>query len=82
MQEPITIIKLVINLITTKLTSNYNFPILFVKRKPTSKKSKDLKFRMVVDYRLLNSITESFKIFLPQITDILQNTSGKNFTVS
>ncbi|GBM25793.1 Retrovirus-related Pol polyprotein from transposon 17.6 [Araneus ventricosus] len=57
-------------------TSNYSSPIIFVKKKSDSKK---LKFRMVVDYRLLNSITESFKICLPKIADILHEISGKKW---
>ncbi|GBO31034.1 Transposon Tf2-9 polyprotein, partial [Araneus ventricosus] len=57
-------------------TSNYSFPIIFVKKKSDSKK---LKFRMVVDYRLLNSVTESFKICLPKIADILHEISGKKW---
>ncbi|GBO04024.1 Retrovirus-related Pol polyprotein from transposon 17.6 [Araneus ventricosus] len=57
-------------------TSKYSFPIIFVKRKSDSKK---LKFRMVVDYRLLNSVTESFKICLPKIADILHEISGKKW---
>ncbi|CAL1266838.1 unnamed protein product [Larinioides sclopetarius] len=57
-------------------TSNYSFPIIFVKKKSDSK---NLKFRMVVDYRLLNNVTESFKICLPKITDILHNISGKKW---
>ncbi|GBO41466.1 Retrovirus-related Pol polyprotein from transposon 412 [Araneus ventricosus] len=57
-------------------TSNYSFPIIFVKKNSDSKK---LKFRMVVDYRLLNSVTESFKICLPKIADILHEISGKKW---
>nr|GBL67533.1 Retrovirus-related Pol polyprotein from transposon opus [Araneus ventricosus]GBL68087.1 Retrovirus-related Pol polyprotein from transposon opus [Araneus ventricosus] len=57
-------------------TLNYSFPIIFVKKKSDSKK---LKFRMVVDYRLLNSVTESFKIYLPKIADILHEISGKKW---
>nr|GBL57858.1 Transposon Tf2-6 polyprotein [Araneus ventricosus] len=34
---------------------------------------------MVVDYRLLNSVTESFKICLPKIADILHEISGKKW---
>lgn len=59
-------------------TSNYNFPVIFVKKKPFMDNPKDQKFRMVIDYRLLNSVTHSFKICLPKISDILHNISGKS----
>lgn len=60
-------------------SSSYSFPVLFVKKKtPPGKNTKDLKWRMVVDYRLLNSITEAYKICLPKINDILHSISGKN----
>ena len=32
---------------------------------------------MVIDYRLLNSITESFKICLPKISEIIHTIAGK-----
>ena len=57
-------------------TSNYAFPVLFVKKKPLPGESK-LKFRMVIDYRLLNSITESFKICLPKISEIIHTIAGR-----
>lgn len=57
--------------------SNYAFPVLFVKKKPLPGE-KDLKFPMVIDYRLLNSITESFKICLPKISDIIHTIAGRN----
>ncbi|GBO12368.1 hypothetical protein AVEN_236964-1, partial [Araneus ventricosus] len=57
-------------------SSNYSVPISFVKKKSDSK---GLKIRMVVDYRLLNSVTESFKICLPKIADILHEISGKKW---
>lgn len=61
-------------------SSSYAFPVLFVRKKlnPHDDPSNP-KFRMVVDYRLLNDITESFKIQLPKITDILQQISGNNY---
>lgn len=60
--------------------SSYNFPVIFVKKKPLpGSDSKNLKFRMVVDYRLLNSITETFQICLPKISEILHQISGKNY---
>lgn len=63
-------------------SSNYCFPILFVKKKPYVSDPKLQKFRMVIDYRLLNSVTETFKICLPNIKDILHSISGKKLYVS
>lgn len=60
-------------------SSNYCFPVIFVKKKSLPGEDNKQKFRMVVDYRLLNSITESHKICLPKITDIIQNISGKTW---
>lgn len=57
--------------------SNYSFPVIFVKKK--SVPNSELKFRMVVDYRLLNCITEPFKICLPKITNIMHNIAGRKF---
>ena len=57
-------------------TSNYIFPIVFV-RKKNHDNSTELNFRMVVDYLLLNAITESFQIYLPKITEILHKIAGK-----
>lgn len=59
-------------------TSSYSFPILFVKKKSSSNDStEEPKFRMVIDFRLLNCITESFKICLPKISDIIANIAGR-----
>lgn len=59
-------------------SSSYAFPVIFVRKKsPQSTPESEIKFRMVVDYRLLNSITESFKICLPKINEILHNIAGK-----
>lgn len=60
-------------------SSNYCFPVIFVKKKALPGENNKQKFRMVVDYRLLNSITEAHKICLPKITDIIQNISGKTW---
>lgn len=60
-------------------SSNYNFPIIFVKKKPYVDDPSKQKFRMVIDYRLLNSVTQSFKICLPKITDILHKIAGNKF---
>ena len=60
--------------------SNYCFPVIFVKKKtPEGTDPKDLKFRIVVDYRLLNCITESYKICLPKISEILHNIAGRKY---
>lgn len=61
-------------------TSNYCFPIIFVKKKQNpSDVNKELKFRMVVDYRLLNCITEPYKICLPKISDVIHTIAGRKF---
>ncbi|GBM70713.1 hypothetical protein AVEN_229335-1, partial [Araneus ventricosus] len=55
-------------------SSSYCFPVIFIKKKQNPKDSNsEPKFRMVVDYRLLNSITETFKICLPKISEIIKN---------
>ena len=41
----------------------------FVKEKPLPGENK-LKFKVVIDYSLLNSITEGFKICQPKISEI------------
>ncbi|GBM16853.1 Transposon Tf2-9 polyprotein [Araneus ventricosus] len=58
-------------------SSSYCFPVIFVKKKPLPGKGNKQKFRMAIDYRLLNCITESHKICLPKIMDIIQNIAGK-----
>lgn len=61
-------------------TSSYSFPVIFVKKKlPPNADPNKLKFRMAVDYRLLNCITESYQICLPKISDILHSISGKQY---
>lgn len=60
-------------------SSSYCFPVIFVKKKPYTSDPKLQKFRMVIDYRLLNSVTETFKICLPKINDILHLISGKSY---
>ncbi|GBO41049.1 Retrovirus-related Pol polyprotein from transposon 17.6 [Araneus ventricosus] len=59
-------------------SSSYCFPVIFVKKKQnTNDSNSEPKFRMVVDYRLLNSITETFKICLPKISEIIKNIAGR-----
>lgn len=58
-------------------TSSYSFPVIFVKKKPFTKDPNKQNFRLVIDYRVLNSITESFQICLPKINEIIQNISGR-----
>ncbi|GBO23000.1 Transposon Tf2-9 polyprotein, partial [Araneus ventricosus] len=58
--------------------SSYCFPVIFIKKKQNPNDSNsEPKFRMVVDYRLLNSITETFKICLPKISEIIKNIAGR-----
>ncbi|GBN53012.1 Transposon Tf2-6 polyprotein [Araneus ventricosus] len=59
-------------------SSSYFFPVIFIKKKQNPNDSNsEPKFRMVVDYRLLNSITETFKICLPKISEIIKNIAGR-----
>ncbi|GBO44515.1 Transposon Tf2-6 polyprotein [Araneus ventricosus] len=59
-------------------SSSYCFPVIFIKKKQNpSDSNSEPKFRMVVDYRLLNSITETFKICLPKISEIIKNIAGR-----
>lgn len=61
-------------------SSSYNFPVIFVKKKTTPGTSpEEIKFRMCIDYRLLNCITESFTICLPKISEILHSIAGKKY---
>ncbi|GBM63420.1 Uncharacterized protein K02A2.6 [Araneus ventricosus] len=61
-------------------SSSYCFPVIFIKKKQNPNDSNsEPKFRMVVDYRLLNSSTETFKICLPKISEIIKNIAGENF---
>ncbi|GBN59409.1 Transposon Tf2-8 polyprotein, partial [Araneus ventricosus] len=59
-------------------SSSYCFPVIFIKKKQNpSDSNSEPKFRMVVDYRLLNSITETFKICLPKISEIIKSIAGR-----
>ncbi|GBO19656.1 Retrovirus-related Pol polyprotein from transposon gypsy [Araneus ventricosus] len=59
-------------------SSSYCFPVIFIKKKQNPNDSNsEPKSRMVVDYRLLNSITETFKICLPKISEIIKNIAGR-----
>ncbi|GBN62599.1 Uncharacterized protein K02A2.6, partial [Araneus ventricosus] len=59
-------------------SSSYCFPVIFIKKKQNPNDiNSEPKFRMVVDYRLLNSITETFKICLPKISEIIKNIAGR-----
>ncbi|GBO03964.1 hypothetical protein AVEN_116412-1 [Araneus ventricosus] len=59
-------------------SSSYCFPVIFIQKKQNPNDSNsEPKFRMVVDYRLLNSITETFKICLPKISEIIKNIAGR-----
>ncbi|GBM17452.1 hypothetical protein AVEN_193752-1 [Araneus ventricosus] len=55
-------------------SSSYCLPVIFIKKEQNPNDSNsEPKFRMVVDYRLLNSITETFKVCLPKISEIIKN---------
>ncbi|GBL82852.1 Retrovirus-related Pol polyprotein from transposon 17.6 [Araneus ventricosus] len=59
-------------------SSSYCFPVIFIKKKQNPNDSNsEPKFRMVVDYRLLNSITETFKICVPKICEIIKSIAGR-----
>ncbi|GBO18188.1 Transposon Tf2-6 polyprotein [Araneus ventricosus] len=59
-------------------SSSYCFPVIFIKKKQNpNDNNSEPKFRMVVDYRLLNSITETFKICLPKISEIIKSIAGR-----
>lgn len=58
-------------------TSSYSFPVIFVKKRPLSKDPNKQKFRLCIDYRLLNGISQSFQVCLPKISEIIQNIAGR-----
>lgn len=61
-------------------SSPYNSPILIVPKKPDANGNK--RFRLVVDFRKLNDVTESDAYPLPNITEILDQLGrSKYFTV-
>ena len=59
--------------------SQYSFPIVFVKKKSNSKTSnpEHIKYRMTIDFRLLNNILDSDPYPVPNIKEILHSISGK-----
>lgn len=59
-------------------TSEYAFPVIMV-RKPSSNPENPPKYRMAIDFRLLNQITELYKVHIPKIKDITQKVAGFNF---
>lgn len=63
--------------IIQKSDSNYAFPVIFVRKK--SNDNKETKFRMAIDFRLLNEILESYPYPIPDIKEILQNISAKKY---
>lgn len=67
--------------IIERSSSNYSFPCLFIKKKQTPQQIKDnqFSFRFVVDFRLLNKITENFSYPLNKVQDILQNLAGHKY---
>lgn len=65
--------------IIEKCTSNFNSPVILVDKKNDNGEMTD--FRLVVDYRKLNEITESANFPIPSIDEILDGLSGcKYFT--
>jgi hypothetical protein len=52
--------------------SSYAFPIIFVKKKSKGEQ----KYRMAIDFRLLNEITMLYKVAIPKIKEIVQTISG------
>ena len=62
-------------------SSRYAFPVVFVKKKSTSKTNnpEHIKYRMACDYRLLNEILDPLPYPIPDIKEILQSISGKKY---
>lgn len=66
--------------IIERSNSHYAFPVIFVKKKQNIKdKGKEAKYRMAIDYRLLNQILQTYSYPIPDIKDILYLISGKKF---
>ena len=65
--------------IIEKSNSNYSFPALFDQKKVSSKNNnpENITFRMTIDFRLFNAITQNITYPVPDIREILQNISGK-----
>ncbi len=58
-------------------TSNYSFPVIFVKKKNSKTDDPKLvKYRMAIDYRLINQITPLFPFKLPDIKALMQDIAG------
>ncbi len=57
-----------------KSQSNYCFPILMVKK--PQKEGQEVKYRMAVDYRALNTFIPLLPVELPRIKEILHKISG------
>jgi len=63
--------------------SSYSFPAIFVPKKQNpNSDNKKRSYRMAIDFRLLNDITEPFIIQLPLISDILHSIAGQNWYVT
>lgn len=63
--------------IIEKCQSNYNSPAILVSKKDDKGEYTD--FRLVIDYRKLNEITEATKFPIPLIDDILDGLNGCSF---
>lgn len=67
--------------IIRKSDSPYSFPVVFVQKK-SSEKTNDptkIKYRMAVDFRLLNEILEHYNYPLPDVKEILKSIGGKKY---
>jgi phage gp16-like protein len=61
--------------------AEYTFPIIFI-RKPAKNPNDPIKHRMAIDYRLLNSISELYRVHIPTVKSIVQEVAGfKWYTV-
>lgn len=67
--------------IIKKSTSDYAFPVIFVKKKgtQTDENKEEVRFRMATDFRLLNEILQNYAYPIPDIKRILQTIGGKKY---
>lgn len=67
--------------IIEKLDLNYAFLVIFVKKNKKNKKDKEKerKYKIMIDYRLLNEDLQTYSNPIPNIKDILYSISGKRY---
>lgn len=65
--------------IIKKSNSDYAFPVVFVKKKAVQQSSGQVRYRLAVDYRVLNEILQNYAYPIPDIKQILRTISGKKF---